>query len=46
MIAGERYAPFYYKDSPLRDVLPIDVVADRPPRTRSTWNGWKATNRS
>ena len=31
MIAGERYAPFYYKDSPLRDVLPIDVVADRPP---------------
>jgi von Willebrand factor type A domain/Aerotolerance regulator N-terminal len=28
MVAGERYAPFYYKDSPLRDVLPIDVVAD------------------
>ena len=31
MIAGERYAPFYYKDSPLKDVLPIDVVADRLP---------------
>ena len=31
MIAGERYAPFYYKDSPLKDVLPIDVLTDRPP---------------
>ncbi len=31
MIAGERYAPFYYKDSPLKDVLPVDVVADRLP---------------
>jgi hypothetical protein len=31
MIAGERYAPLAYKDSPLRDVLPIDVVRD--------WNG-------
>ena len=31
MIAGERYAPFSYKDSPLKDVLPIDVIADRPP---------------
>jgi hypothetical protein len=31
MVAGERYAPFYYKDSPLRDVLPVDVVADRLP---------------
>ena len=26
MIAGERYAPFAYKDSPLKDVLPIDVT--------------------
>jgi uncharacterized membrane protein len=26
MMAGERYAPFAYKDSPLKDVLPIDVV--------------------
>ncbi len=34
MIAGERYAPFYYKDSPLKDVLPVDVVADRPPDER------------
>jgi hypothetical protein len=31
MIAGERYAPFAYKDSPLKDVLPIDVVNDKPP---------------
>ncbi len=26
MIAGERYAPAAYKDSPLKDVLPIDVI--------------------
>jgi hypothetical protein len=31
MIAGERYAPHAYKDSPLRDVLPIDITSDRPP---------------
>jgi len=30
MIAGERYAPFAYKDSPLKDVLPIDVLDDKP----------------
>jgi hypothetical protein len=28
MIAGERYAPRAYKDSPLRDVLPIDVTGE------------------
>ncbi|MHB1425334.1 MAG: VWA domain-containing protein [Gemmataceae bacterium] len=32
MIAGERHAPFAYKDSPLKDVLPIDVTADRTPQ--------------
>ncbi len=31
MIAGERYAPYAYKDSPLKDVLPIDVIDDKPP---------------
>src|SRR5207248_7543905 len=31
LIAGERYAPHAYKDSPLRDVLPIDITNDRPP---------------
>ncbi len=31
MIAGERYAPFAYKDSPLKDVLPIDVTTDKAP---------------
>ncbi|HWG43502.1 MAG TPA: VWA domain-containing protein [Gemmataceae bacterium] len=31
MIAGERYAPFAYKDSPLKDILPIDVIDDKPP---------------
>jgi hypothetical protein len=27
MIAGERYSPHAYKDSPLRDILPIQVTA-------------------
>jgi hypothetical protein len=31
MIAGERYAPGAYKDSPLKDVLPIDVTTDKAP---------------
>ena len=31
MVAGERYAPHAYKNSPLADVLPIDVVSDQPP---------------
>jgi hypothetical protein len=31
MIAGERFAPHAYKDSPLKDVLPIDIQSDRPP---------------
>jgi hypothetical protein len=31
MIAGERYAPFAYKDSPLKDVLPIDINSDKAP---------------
>ncbi|HZY89496.1 MAG TPA: VWA domain-containing protein, partial [Gemmataceae bacterium] len=30
MIAGERFAPETYKDSPLKDVLPIDVTGERP----------------
>jgi von Willebrand factor type A domain/Aerotolerance regulator N-terminal len=30
MIAGERYAPRAYKNSPLKDVLPIDITVDRP----------------
>jgi hypothetical protein len=30
MIAGERYAPAAYKDSPLKDVLPIDITSDKP----------------
>jgi hypothetical protein len=31
MLAGERYAPFAYKDSPLKDVLPIDVTTTEAP---------------
>lgn len=31
MLSGERYAPFAYKDSPLKDVLPIDVTANEAP---------------
>ncbi|HVS36477.1 MAG TPA: VWA domain-containing protein, partial [Gemmataceae bacterium] len=31
MIAGDRYAPFAYRDSPLKDVLPVEVVADHLP---------------
>jgi len=31
MIAGERYAPNAYKDSPLKDVLPIDITTDKTP---------------
>ncbi len=30
MIAGEQFAPHAYKDSPLRDVLPIELTGDRP----------------
>jgi hypothetical protein len=30
MIAGERFSPHAYRDTPLRDVLPIDVTVDRP----------------
>jgi hypothetical protein len=31
MIAGERYAPHAYKNTALKDVLPIDVIADQQP---------------
>jgi hypothetical protein len=31
MVAGERYSPFAYKESPLKDILPIEVTADRNP---------------
>ena len=31
MMAGERHAPDAYKDSPLHDVLPIDITSERPP---------------
>lgn len=30
MIAGEKYSPHTYKLSPLRDVMPIDLIGDRP----------------
>jgi hypothetical protein len=30
MIAGERHAPAAYRDTPLRDVLPVDVTGERP----------------
>jgi hypothetical protein len=30
MIAGQRYAPQAYKDSPLREVLPVELTADKP----------------
>jgi hypothetical protein len=31
LIAGEQFAPHAYKDSPLRDILPIDVTAEKQP---------------
>jgi uncharacterized membrane protein len=31
MLSGERHAPFAYKDTPLKDVLPIDVTASDAP---------------
>jgi hypothetical protein len=31
MLAGPRSAPHAYRDSPLRDILPLDVTADRQP---------------
>jgi len=36
MIAGERFAPSAYKDSPLKDVLPIDVTTDKAPDDETT----------
>ncbi len=30
MIAGERFAPNAYKDTPLKDILPIDILDDHP----------------
>ncbi|MCI0459070.1 MAG: VWA domain-containing protein [Gemmataceae bacterium] len=30
MIAGEQYSPHAYKDSPLRDMLPIEVLGPQP----------------
>src|SRR5262249_44068597 len=30
MIAGERYAPWAYKNTPLADVLPVEVVKETP----------------
>jgi hypothetical protein len=30
VIAGERYMPHAYRDSPLKDVLPVDVMAGGP----------------
>jgi hypothetical protein len=33
MIAGDRYGPQAFKDSPLRDILPIEVVGPEPPDT-------------
>ncbi len=29
LISGERFTPALYRDTPLRDVLPVDVVAER-----------------
>src|SRR5207248_3103409 len=34
MIAGERFAPQAYRDSPLKDVLPIDVLPAGPDAAR------------
>lgn len=31
MIAGPRFAPHAYKDSPLKDILPIDIGREPPP---------------
>ena len=31
MIAGERFAPYAYKDSPLKDILPVEISADQNP---------------
>ncbi len=41
MIAGERFAPNAYKDSPLKDVLPIDVTTDKAPEDGETADGYR-----
>jgi hypothetical protein len=41
MIAGERYAPHAYKDSPLRDVLPVDVTAEQQPDDEPLTEGYR-----
>jgi hypothetical protein len=30
LLAGERHSPQEFKDSPLKDVLPIDIMTDKP----------------
>jgi hypothetical protein len=39
LIAGERFAPRDYQDTPLKDVLPIDVIADKPANDRDPEGG-------
>ena len=41
MIAGERYAPHAYKDSPLRDVLPIEITRDQQPDDQELKEGYR-----
>ncbi len=31
MIAGEQFSPHAFKDTPLRDILPVEVVSPEPP---------------
>jgi hypothetical protein len=42
MIAGERHAPFAYKDSPLKDVLPIDVTVEKAPEDKPIEESYRA----
>jgi uncharacterized membrane protein len=43
MVAGERYAPLTYRDTPLKDVLPIDVTVDEKPEDAEEGEGKELT---
>jgi hypothetical protein len=41
MIAGERDSPYAYKDTPLRDILPIEIVQGEAPPERDRERGYR-----
>ncbi|HXG09300.1 MAG TPA: VWA domain-containing protein [Gemmataceae bacterium] len=40
-VAGEQFMPHAYKDSPLRDILPIEPAADRQPENGPRVEGYR-----